>query len=58
MFEIAHCWAHVRRKFVAAEEFAPAAAREALDLTDELYAAAASLTGRGLGAARRPGAAG
>jgi len=40
-FEIAHCWAHVRRKFVEAEEVAPAAAREALDLIGELYAAEA-----------------
>jgi transposase len=37
-FEIAHCWAHVRRKFVEAEEFAPTAAREALNLIGELYA--------------------
>jgi transposase len=38
-FEIAHCWAHVRRKFVEAEEVAPAPAKEALDLIGELYAA-------------------
>jgi transposase len=38
-FEIAHCWAHVRRKFVEAEEVAPAPAKEALALIGELYAA-------------------
>lgn len=40
-FEIAHCWAHVRRKFVEAEEVAPEAAREVLDLIGEMYAAEA-----------------
>lgn len=40
-FEIAHCWAHVRRKFVEAEEVAPEAAREVLELIGELYAAEA-----------------
>jgi transposase len=38
-FEIAHCWAHVRRKFVEAGEVAPAPAEEALALIGELYAA-------------------
>ena len=38
-FEIAHCWAHVRRTFVEAEEVAPAPVKEALDLIGELYAA-------------------
>ena len=37
-FEIAHCWAHVRRKFVEAEEVAPGPAGEALSLIGELYA--------------------
>jgi transposase len=37
-FEIAHCWAHVRRKFVEAQETAPGPAGEALDLIGELYA--------------------
>ncbi|HKO91417.1 MAG TPA: IS66 family transposase, partial [Polyangiaceae bacterium] len=40
-FEIARCWAHVRRKFVEAEEVAPDAARQVLDLIGELYAAEA-----------------
>jgi transposase len=38
-FEITHCWAHVRRKFVEAEEVAPAPAKQALDLIGKLYAA-------------------
>jgi transposase len=38
-FEIAHCWAHVRRKFVEVQEVAPGPAGEALDLIGELYAA-------------------
>jgi len=37
-FELAHCWAHVRRKFVEAEPVAPVAG-EALNLIGELYAA-------------------
>jgi transposase len=37
-FEIAHCWAHVRRKFVEAEDVAAGPAGEALDLIGELYA--------------------
>jgi transposase len=41
LFEIAHCWAHVRRKFVEAEEVAPTPAREALSLIGELYSAEA-----------------
>ena len=40
-FVIAHCWAHVRRKFVEAAEITPAPANEALDLIGELYAAEA-----------------
>jgi transposase len=38
-FEIAHCWAHVRRKFVEVQDVAPGPASEALDLIGELYAA-------------------
>ena len=38
-FEIAHCWAHVRRKFVEAAEVTPGPANEALDLIGEAYAA-------------------
>ena len=37
-FELAHCWAHVRRKFVEAEEFAPEPCKQVLDLIGELYA--------------------
>jgi transposase len=37
-FTLAHCWAHVRRKFVEIEEFFPAEATAALDLIGELYA--------------------
>jgi transposase len=36
-FTLAHCWAHVRRKFVEIEEFFPAEATAALDLIGELY---------------------
>jgi transposase len=36
-FELAHCWAHVRRKFVEAEPHYPEA-RTALELIGELYA--------------------
>jgi transposase len=38
-FELAHCWAHVRRKFIEAEQFAPEPCREVLELVGELYAA-------------------
>ena len=37
-FELAHCWAHVRRKFVEAQEVAPGPCGEVLDLIGELYA--------------------
>jgi transposase len=36
-FTLAHCWAHVRRKFVEIEEFFPKEANEALDLIGNLY---------------------
>jgi transposase len=36
-FTLAHCWAHVRRKFVEAESFFPRECAEALDLIGELY---------------------
>jgi transposase len=36
-FVLAHCWAHVRRKFVEIEETYPKACREILDLIGELY---------------------
>jgi transposase len=38
-FEIAHCWAHVRRKFIEAQEMSPGPCGEVLDLIGELYAA-------------------
>jgi transposase len=37
-FTLAHCWAHVRRKFVETESHYPRQAREILDLIGELYA--------------------
>src|SRR5262249_22627153 len=37
-FRLAHCWAHVRRKFVDIEEQFPDLCREILDLIGELYA--------------------
>jgi transposase len=37
-FVLAHCWSHVRRKYVEIEEYFPAQARQALDLIAELYA--------------------
>jgi transposase len=37
-FALAHCWAHVRRKFVEAEPHYPEPCRKALDLIGRLYA--------------------
>ena len=37
-FTLAHCWAHVRRKFVEIESHYPRQAQEILDLIGELYA--------------------
>ncbi|HYO94639.1 MAG TPA: IS66 family transposase [Polyangiaceae bacterium] len=37
-FKLAHCWAHVRRKFVEVEEQHPAVCKQILDLIGELYA--------------------
>ena len=37
-FQLAHCWAHVRRKFLEAEVEAPTECREAIGLIAELYA--------------------
>jgi transposase len=37
-FQLAHCWAHVRRKFIDAQEIAPGPCGEVLDLIGELYA--------------------
>ena len=36
-FTLAHCWAHVRRKFVEAEDNYPDPCREILDLIRDLY---------------------
>jgi transposase len=36
-FTLAHCWAHVRRKFVEIEEHYPGPCREILDLIGTLY---------------------
>lgn len=36
-FQLAHCWAHVRRKFIEAEAVSPAACAEVLDLIGKLY---------------------
>lgn len=38
-FEMAHCWAHVRRKFIEAEEISPGPCGEVLGLIGEMYAA-------------------
>jgi transposase len=38
-FQLAHCWAHVRRKFVEAEDVSPGPCGEVLDLIGLLYAA-------------------
>lgn len=38
MFRLAHCWAHVRRKFEEVESFFPTQCREILDLIGEIYA--------------------
>ena len=37
-FTLAHCWAHVRRKFVEAEEHYPGPCTEVLELIGQLYA--------------------
>jgi transposase len=37
-FTLAHCWAHVRRKFVEAEPHYPGPCAEVLDLLGQLYA--------------------
>jgi transposase len=41
-FRLAHCWAHVRRKFVEIEDFFPERCALILDLIAELYAAEAA----------------
>jgi len=44
-FRIAHCWAHVRRKFIEAEGSAKAQCAEVLDLIGKLYEIERSVTG-------------
>jgi transposase len=36
--KLAHCWSHVRRKYIEIESFYPEPCREILDLIQELYA--------------------
>ena len=42
-FRLAHCWNHVRRRFVEAEPHNPLSCREILDLIGKLYAIEGSL---------------
>src|SRR6266571_3158133 len=42
-FTLAHCWAHVRRKYVEAEPHFPEACREVLDLIGLLYGVEAEI---------------
>ena len=44
-FRIAHCWAHVRRKFIEAEDSASAPCTQVLDLIGKLYEIERGLTG-------------
>jgi transposase len=44
-FRIAHCWAHVRRKFIEAESSAKAQCAEVLDLIGKLYEVERTITG-------------
>ena len=37
-FDIAHCWAHVRRKFIEAQDVSPGPCGQVLDMIGELYA--------------------
>jgi transposase len=43
-FRLAHCWAHVRRKFVEAQEYAPGPCGQVLDIISELYAVERNVT--------------
>ena len=45
-FKLAHCWAHVRRKFVEIEESFPKQSEEALALIAELYRIERELEGK------------
>jgi transposase len=42
-FQLAHCWAHVRRKFVEIEDFFPERCAMILDMIGELYAVEAAV---------------
>lgn len=44
-FVLAHCWAHVRRKFVEIEEQCPKPCGEVLDMIGQLYAIERNCTG-------------
>jgi transposase len=44
-FTLAHCWAHVRRKFVEAEPFAPVPCQEVLAVIGRLYTVEAQVPG-------------
>ena len=46
-FTLAHCWAHVRRKYVEAEPHYPGPCRAVLDLIGRLYAVEAEVPGLG-----------
>jgi len=47
---LAHCWAHVRRKFVEAESHYPEPCREVLELIGQLYAVERTCPGNDAGA--------
>lgn len=56
-FTLAHCWAHVRRKFVEAEPHYPGPCAEALDLIGQLYAMERACPGADLAASEEARAA-
>ena len=56
-FTLAHCWAHVRRKFVEAEPHYPGPCAEALDLIGQLYAVERACPGADLAASEEARAA-
>jgi transposase len=45
LFRIAHCWAHVRRKFIEAEDSSPKPCAQVLDLIGKLYEVERAITG-------------
>jgi transposase len=56
-FTLAHCWAHVRRKFVEAEPHYPGPGAEVLDLIGQLYAVERACPGADLAASEEARAA-